>query len=83
VREHHIRPDGRLEEPGPAKHILLVDDDDATLALLSTLIGGNGFPHATASHGAEALEKARHSPPAAIVADLLMPVMDGYTLFPS
>jgi PAS domain S-box-containing protein len=64
----------------PPKHILLVDDDDASLALLRTLIIGNGFSHATASHGAEALDKARASPPAAIVADLLMPVMDGYTL---
>ena len=33
-----------------------------------------------ARHGAEALVKARQSPPQLIISDLLMPVMDGYTL---
>ncbi len=70
----------RAESRDPVSHILLVDDDDDNLAMLRTLIVGHGFSHASASHGAEALDKARASPPAAIVADLLMPVMDGYTL---
>src|SRR5690606_24580391 len=34
----------------------------------------------TARHGAEALVKARQHPPDLVVSDLLMPVMDGYTL---
>jgi PAS domain S-box-containing protein len=61
-------------------YVLLVDDDQNNLARLCELVEDKGFSHACASHGAEALVKARGSPPAAVVADLLMPVMDGYTL---
>jgi PAS domain S-box-containing protein len=61
-------------------YVLLVDDHDENLALLRASFEGNGLPHACASHGAEALELARRSAPVAVVADLLMPVMDGYTL---
>jgi PAS domain S-box-containing protein len=61
-------------------YVLLVDDDDGTVAFLGALFKGHGFSSASASQGVEALAKARGSPPAAVVADLLMPVMDGYTL---
>jgi PAS domain S-box-containing protein len=61
-------------------YVLLVDDDEDNLVRLCGLIEENGFSHACASHGEEALVKARGSPPSAVVADLLMPIMDGYTL---
>jgi len=62
------------------KRILVVDDKDENLYYLQTLLQGHGFEVETARHGAEALVKARKAPPAAVVSDLLMPVMDGYTL---
>jgi two-component system cell cycle sensor histidine kinase/response regulator CckA len=59
---------------------LVVDDNEENLYYLSALLSGNGCEVVTAHHGAEALAKARQAPPDVIISDLLMPVMDGYTL---
>jgi len=61
-------------------HILIVDDKEENLYYLQALLTGNGYVVELARHGAEALVKARQNPPQIIVSDLLMPVMDGYTL---
>lgn len=61
-------------------YILIVDDKEENVYFLQALLTGNGYEVDTARHGAEALVKARLRPPAAVVSDLLMPVMDGYTL---
>ena len=60
--------------------ILIVDDSEENLYYLRALLEGNGCTVETARHGAEALVKARQNPPDTIISDLLMPVMDGYTL---
>ncbi len=60
--------------------ILVVDDKEDNLYYLTALLRGHAFDVETARHGAEALTKARAAPPDAVVSDLLMPVMDGYTL---
>lgn len=62
------------------KRILIVDDKVENLYLLQSLLQGNSFSVVTAEHGAEALELARKQPPDLIVTDILMPVMDGFTL---
>lgn len=59
---------------------LVVDDNTGNLYLLRVLLEGQGFDVDEARHGAEALAKARQIPPDIVVSDLLMPVMDGYTL---
>ncbi len=60
--------------------ILIVDDKEEHLHFLHTLLTGEGYIVESAQHGEEALFMARQTPPEVIVSDLLMPVMDGYTL---
>ena len=60
--------------------VLIVDDNDQNRYFLQALMQGSGFEVEEARHGAEALVKARQTPPQLIISDLLMPVMDGYTL---
>lgn len=60
--------------------LLVVDDRDENLYLLQALLEGNGYHVVTAHHGAEALLRARQEAPNLVVSDLLMPVMDGFTL---
>jgi len=60
--------------------ILIVDDNKANLYLLRSLLEGHGYAVDEAPHGADALAIAHQNPPDLILSDLLMPVMDGYTL---
>jgi CheY-like chemotaxis protein len=60
--------------------ILIADDNRQNLYLLESVLKGNGFEVAAAVNGAEALDEAVKNPPDLIVADILMPVMDGFEL---
>jgi PAS domain S-box-containing protein len=62
------------------KKILIVDDIDANLYLLQSLLEGHGFYVTQAKNGADAIVSALASPPDLIISDLLMPVIDGFTL---
>ena len=60
--------------------ILVVDDKEENRYFLRTLLEGAGYAVAEATHGGEALEFARRERPRLVVADILMPVMDGFAL---
>lgn len=60
------------------KKILVVDDEQVTLKLLSIRLGINGFDVITASDGAAGLERARKEKPDLIVLDLMLPNINGF-----
>ncbi|OPX64444.1 MAG: hybrid sensory histidine kinase BarA [Methanoregula sp. PtaB.Bin085] len=60
--------------------ILIVDDNAQNRYLLESILKGNRYEVILAQNGAEALLAAEDSLPDLIVADILMPVMDGFEL---
>ncbi len=62
------------------QRILVVDDKENNVYFLRALLEGAGYAVDSATSGAEALEQARRTPPDLLVSDILMPVMDGFTL---
>ncbi|HEX8438349.1 response regulator [Archangium sp.] len=60
--------------------VLVVDDDLLVQQLMAGQLGPAGFNVVTASDGLEALKKARELRPQAIVLDLYLPRLDGWTV---
>ena len=60
--------------------ILIVEDDIDTLTVFKRMLEKNGFEVETAKNGMEALEKLKNFRAKVIVADWMMPVMDGLKL---
>jgi DNA-binding NtrC family response regulator len=60
--------------------ILIVDDDMFQRAALATILSDRGFVTQVAADGIEALERLSVFNPDVIVADLVMPRMDGFEL---
>ncbi|HEY7510573.1 MAG TPA: response regulator, partial [Vicinamibacteria bacterium] len=57
--------------------ILIVDDDQGTLASLSRAFALEGYTAITSSSAARALERLQEEPVDAILSDVVMPEMDG------
>ena len=60
------------------RRILVVDDDDAIRALISTVLRRRRLRVDTARNGVEALQKVRHCRYAVVLLDLMMPRMSGH-----
>lgn len=61
-----------------SEKILLVDDEEINLRLLTQCLIPLGYEIELASNGQEAVQKAKNSRPELIILDIMMPVMDGY-----
>jgi len=80
-------PEAAVEaEPAPAEscagggrgaRVLVVEDNEASAALLSDYLSHRGFEVAVARNGLEALEAGRAVRPAVVLMDIQMPGMDG------
>jgi len=81
VRTHLPSAAGRAPSPTRrGRRVLLVDDDPVQLKVGQLVLADAGFVVETAGDGARAAEKARASPPDAILSDVLMPQVDGFRL---
>ncbi len=63
------------------KVILIVEDNIAILRGLAELLRDAGYGVLEATNGDEALAKMEQTPPALIISDIMMPVMDGYDFY--
>jgi adenylate cyclase len=59
-------------------HVLLVDDDDDTRAMMRTSLTAEGWTITEAENGRAALDRMKQTRPDAIVLDLMMPEMNGF-----
>jgi two-component system cell cycle sensor histidine kinase/response regulator CckA len=60
--------------------ILVVDDNETDSYMLRVLLTTHGYEVTVAANGAEALESARRDRPDMIITDIMMPIMDGFSL---
>jgi putative two-component system response regulator len=60
------------------KKILVVDDEEQNIKLLSSLLRAEGYDTDTAMNGREAVDKVKASLPDLVLLDIMMPDMDGY-----
>ena len=69
-----------MNQNASGRNILVVDDDAALRNTLVEILEEEGYRASAASNGMEALEVLRTSqaPPAVILLDMMMPVMDGW-----
>jgi CheY-like chemotaxis protein len=63
-----------------AYHILVVDDNDMNLVLLSKILEMEGYQVTTAQDAMEALKLVEQKKPDLAILDVMMPEMNGYEL---
>jgi DNA-binding response OmpR family regulator len=61
-------------------YLLVVEDDADILKLLTTTLTFRGYRVVTACNGTEGLDAVRRELPALVVADIMMPKLDGFGL---
>lgn len=65
--------------PDVMQRILVVDDEAPIRSVIAEALSDEGYEVAEATNGLDALEKVGQFHPNAIVLDLMMPIMDGWT----
>ena len=77
--EEQPAPAGSTTPAQDAYHVMIVEDNEELLLIMKTLLGSH-YHVVTASNGREALEMVHRQEPDIIVADVMMPEMDGNEL---
>jgi DNA-binding response OmpR family regulator len=74
------RPARKCDDGGErmAKTVLVVDDEERLVQLVTSYLEQEGFRTVSATDGRQALFVAREQKPDLIILDLMMPEMDGY-----
>ncbi|MCK6582127.1 MAG: response regulator [Anaerolineales bacterium] len=60
--------------------VLIVDDEPFNVEVLEQALDGTEYQVVTASNGQEALSKIQSEQPDLVLLDLMMPIMDGFTV---
>lgn len=68
---------GALPDMAAPPRLLIVDDNATNCVVASAMASALGYEPVVARNGVEALEACLHAPPAAVLMDINMPVMDG------
>ena len=61
--------------------IMIIDDDQTTIAFLKKILQNRGIQTEQAKNGQEALERIETSKPDLIISDIMMPELDGFSLY--
>ena len=62
----------------PKGYLLIVEDDLDILKLLETTLNYSGYRVVTARNGKEGLQAVQREQPAVVIADIIMPTLDGF-----
>ncbi len=73
-------PVGGPEEGGARDHVLVIDDDADQRAIMARFLAREGFRARTAGDGQAGLDLAREARPRAILLDVMMPGLDGWSV---
>lgn len=81
-------PERGLTKPTPfervptdmSKTILVVEDNEPAIIQITDLLGSQGYQIQIARNGKEALDRIREKIPDAVILDLMMPDVDGFTV---
>jgi len=65
--------DGEEGNMADRHRILIVDDNEEVVAFYTEVLEANGYEHAVARNGKEAIEAMKASPPALVLLDIMMP----------
>ncbi|MBS1213856.1 MAG: hypothetical protein H6R26_2473, partial [Proteobacteria bacterium] len=80
LKTEHVEARAPVGPASKGQRLLLVDDDVRNLFALAKVLRSKGYPVEMAPSGAKALQLLEQQNFAAILTDIMMPEMDGYSL---
>jgi signal transduction histidine kinase/CheY-like chemotaxis protein len=80
LEEELLKALGRLNGAGDIHEVLVIDDDEKDLRLLEKILKQGSYTPILAQGGAQGWEIISKKAPHAVVLDLFMPGMDGFTI---